>query len=76
MDIRVPRGDGHPATEGLLALAYPPKVIVPWVFGTVDQVLAALRVGASGFALEDSPPPKMIEAVHHVIAREPIPLTT
>jgi DNA-binding NarL/FixJ family response regulator len=72
MDIRMPRRDGISATEGLLALAHPPKVIVLTTFDTDDQVLAALRAGASGFLLKDTPPPKIVEAVHRVIAGEPI----
>ncbi|WP_283253407.1 response regulator transcription factor [Actinotalea sp. K2] len=72
MDIRMPRRDGISATEGLLALPHPPKVIVLTTFDTDDQVLAALRAGASGFLLKDTPPPKIVEAVHRVIAGEPI----
>ena len=72
MDIRMPRRDGISATEGLLAMAHPPKVIVLTTFDTDDQVLAALRAGASGFLLKDTPPPKIVEAVHRVLAGEPI----
>lgn len=72
MDIRMPRRDGISATEGLLALADPPKVIVLTTFDTDDQVLAALRAGASGFLLKDTPPPKIVDAVHRVLAGEPM----
>lgn len=72
MDIRMPRRDGISATEGLLALAHPPKVIVLTTFDTDDQVLAALGAGASGFLLKDTPPAKIVDAVHRVFAGEPI----
>lgn len=72
MDIRMPRRDGISATEGLLAMADPPKVIVLTTFDTDDQVVAALRAGASGFLLKDNPPPKILEAIHRVLAGEPI----
>ncbi len=72
MDIRMPRRDGISATVGLLAMAHPPKVIVLTTFDTDDLVLAALRAGASGFLLKDTPPRKIVEAVHRVIAGEPI----
>ena len=72
MDIRMPRRDGISATEGLLAMAHPPKVIVLTTFDTDDQVLAALRAGATGFLLKDTPPPKIVDAVHRVLAGEPI----
>jgi len=72
MDIRTPRRDGISATEGLRAMEHPAKVIVLTTFDTDDLVLAALRAGASGFLLRDTPPPKIVEAVHRVLAGEPI----
>ncbi|WP_295696591.1 response regulator transcription factor [Lapillicoccus sp.] len=72
MDIRMPRRDGISATSGLLRLPKPPRVIVLTTFETDDQVLAALRAGASGFLLKDTPPPKIVEAIHRVLAGEPM----
>lgn len=72
MDIRMPRRDGISATEGLRALAHPPKVIVLTTFDTDDQVLAALGAGASGFLLKDTSPAKIVDAVHRVLAGEPM----
>lgn len=56
MDIRMPRRDGLAATGDLLALREPPKVLVLTTFDADEMVLAALRVGAHGFLLKDTPP--------------------
>jgi DNA-binding NarL/FixJ family response regulator len=34
--------------------------------------VGARRDGASGFLLKDTPPPKIVEAVHRVLTGEPI----
>lgn len=72
MDIRMPRRDGLAATGDLLALAEPPKVLVLTTFDADEMVLAALRVGAHGFLLKDTPPARLVEAVHTVAAGLPI----
>ncbi|MEP6799060.1 MAG: response regulator transcription factor [Lapillicoccus sp.] len=72
MDIRMPRRDGISATRGLVALPHAPRVIVLTTFDTDDQVLAALRAGASGFLLKDTPPPKIVEAIRRVLDGEPM----
>lgn len=70
MDIRMPRMDGLAATEGLLARPNPPKVVILTTFDADDMVLRALAVGASGFLLKDTPPARMVEAIHQVAAGE------
>jgi DNA-binding NarL/FixJ family response regulator len=40
-------------------------------FDADDLVLRALRLGAGGFVLKDTPPPKMIESVRAVARGEP-----
>jgi len=71
MDIRMPVQDGLVTTEQLLAEPNPPRVLVLTTFDADDLVLRALRLGASGFLLKDTPPPKMIEAVRAVARGEP-----
>lgn len=56
MDIRMPRMDGLTATEMLRRRQQPPEVIVLTAFHADDQVLHALRAGASGFLRKDTPP--------------------
>jgi len=56
-------------TDGVLE---PPKVIVLTTFDTDELVVQALRIGASGFLLKDTPPHRLVEAVHAVAAGQPI----
>ena len=72
MDIRMPRKDGLATTEELLRRPNPPKVLVLTTFDADDQVLQALHLGAAGFLLKDTPPPRMIEAIRAVAAGEPV----
>jgi DNA-binding NarL/FixJ family response regulator len=68
MDIRMPRLDGLGATAQLMRQPTPPKVIVLTTFDADDYVIRALRDGASGFLLKDTPPAQIVEAVHRVAA--------
>jgi DNA-binding NarL/FixJ family response regulator len=72
MDIRMPRTDGLTATERLLAGRDAPEVIMLTTFDADDQVLRALRAGAGGFLLKDTPPAAIVEAVRRVAAGEPM----
>lgn len=68
MDIRMPVMDGLAATERLRALDDPPEVIVLTTFDADEQVMRALRAGASGFLLKDTPPADIVRAVRVVAA--------
>lgn len=70
MDIRMPRVDGLEATRRLQALPEPPRIIVLTTFDSDALVLRALTVGADGFLLKDTPPPRMVEAILQVAAGE------
>jgi DNA-binding NarL/FixJ family response regulator len=70
MDIRMPEVDGITATSRLRQLAAPPQVIVLTTFHADDQVLQALRAGASGFLLKDTPPAEILAAIRLVVAGE------
>jgi DNA-binding NarL/FixJ family response regulator len=72
MDIRMPRVDGIAATRRLRGRPHPPEVIVLTTFDTDDHVLRALRAGASGFLLKDTPPQQIVEAVRKAAAGEPM----
>jgi DNA-binding NarL/FixJ family response regulator len=72
MDIRMPAMDGLAATELLRAQDDAPEVIVLTTFEADDYVLRALRAGASGFLLKDTPPIEVIRAIRAVAAGEPI----
>jgi DNA-binding NarL/FixJ family response regulator len=70
MDIRMPEMDGISATRRLRQLPQPPHVIVLTTFHLDEYVLHALRAGASGFLLKDSPPTDIVHAVRLVAAGE------
>jgi DNA-binding NarL/FixJ family response regulator len=72
MDIRMPRLNGINATEMVRRRPRPPEVIVLTTFDSDDNVLHALRAGASGFVLKDSPPAQIVEAIRRVAAGDPI----
>jgi DNA-binding NarL/FixJ family response regulator len=68
MDIRMPKVDGLTATQRIRSRPSAPQVIVLTTFNTDEYVLDALRGGASGFLLKDTPPRDIIEAVRTVAA--------
>lgn len=72
MDIRMPRMDGLSATAELQRTPAPPYVIVLTTFDADDYVLRALRHGASGFLLKDTPPELLVDAVRKVAEGEPM----
>src|SRR5262245_47502498 len=72
MDIRMPGMDGLTATELLRAQPDAPEVIVLTTFEADDYVLRALRAGASGFLLKDTPPADIVRAVRAVAVGEPM----
>jgi len=72
MDIRMPVRDGLSATEELLAADPDLKVIVLTTFDTDDMVLRALRIGAAGFLLKDTPPARLVEAIRTVASGQPM----
>ena len=72
MDIRMPQVDGITATAALRRLDSPPQVIVLTTFQADEHVVAALRAGASGFVVKDTPPAEIINAVRVVAAGDAI----
>lgn len=67
MDIRMPKVNGLDATRAVLAgPGEPPRVIMLTTFDADEYVFSALRAGASGFLLKDSPPEELIHAVRVV----------
>jgi DNA-binding NarL/FixJ family response regulator len=66
MDIRMPRLDGIAATASLRAMPTPPEVLVLTTFQADAYVLDALRAGASGFLLKDTPPTEILAAIRQV----------
>ncbi|ADD42237.1 response regulator [Stackebrandtia nassauensis] len=73
MDVRMPEMDGLEATRRLLGgneTEYRPKVLMLTTFDIDDYIYEALRIGASGFLLKDSPPDDLTAAVRVIAAGE------
>ncbi len=71
MDIRMPRLDGLEATRRILSeSSTPPRVVVLTTFDLDEYVFEALRAGASGFLLKDSPPERLLDAIRTVVTGE------
>ncbi|APC36308.1 DNA-binding response regulator [Nocardiopsis dassonvillei] len=66
LDIRMPGTDGITAAARLTALPRPPRVVLLTTFDLDEYVHSALRAGAVGFLLKDTPPRDLIGAVRTV----------
>jgi DNA-binding NarL/FixJ family response regulator len=67
MDVRMPKLSGLEATASLAdLLGNPTRVLILTAFGLDEYVYEALRAGASGFLLKDTPPEQLITAVRVV----------
>jgi DNA-binding NarL/FixJ family response regulator len=67
MDLRMKRVDGIAATRAVRGAGGPP-VLVLTTFDDDELLSAALRAGAAGFVLKDSPAEDLIRAVRAVAA--------
>ena len=73
MDIRMPRLDGVAATGQITELhGDAVRVLVLTTFDADELVVQALRAGASGFLLKDTPPARIVAAIRSVASGEPI----
>ncbi|MER0449937.1 response regulator transcription factor [Streptomyces sp. Edi4] len=72
VDIRMPRCDGLAAIRPLLALEPAPRVVMLTTFGDDDNVMRALRDGATGFLLKDEGPYELISAVRAAAAGDAV----
>jgi DNA-binding NarL/FixJ family response regulator len=69
MDIRMPGMDGLEATR-LITASSAARVLVLTTFDLDEYVYAALRGGASGFLLKDTPPAELLAAIRVIAAGE------
>jgi DNA-binding NarL/FixJ family response regulator len=70
MDVRMPGIDGLAATRRLLGESSGSKVLMLTTFDLDEYVAEALRLGASGFLLKDSPRAHLLEAIRRVAQGE------
>ena len=67
MDVRMPELDGIEATRMLLAQdGANTRVVMLTTFDMDEYVYEALRAGASGFLLKDTPPEQLVEGIRAV----------
>jgi DNA-binding NarL/FixJ family response regulator len=67
MDIRMPELDGLEATRRIIADfdgEGAPRILMLTTFDLDEYVYEALRAGASGFLLKDTPPEQLVAAIH------------
>ena len=67
MDIRMPELDGLEATRRIIAdfeTDGAPRILMLTTFDLDEYVYEALRAGASGFLLKDTPPEQLVAAIH------------
>ncbi|GAA3394074.1 response regulator transcription factor [Cryptosporangium minutisporangium] len=71
MDIRMPGMDGLEATRYVAGdESLDARVLIVTTFGEDEHVFAALRAGASGFVLKDTPPEDLVAAIRVVAEGE------
>jgi DNA-binding NarL/FixJ family response regulator len=70
MDIQMPHLDGVEATRRLIAAETRTRIIILTTFGHDEYVHSALRAGASGFLLKDTPKAALTSGVRAVAAGE------
>jgi DNA-binding NarL/FixJ family response regulator len=70
MDVRMPDMDGIEATRRITAHEHAPRILVLTTFDLDEYVYSALRAGASGFLLKDTPPAQLLDAVRVIASGE------
>ena len=70
MDIRMPGMDGIEATRQIVGApeGAETRVLIVTTFELDEYVYAALRAGASGFLLKDTPPEELLDAIRVIAA--------
>ncbi len=68
MDVRMPVVDGVSATAQILESGVASRVLVMTTFDLDEHAMGALRAGASGFLLKDTPSEDLVSAIRSVAA--------
>ncbi|GAA2305769.1 response regulator transcription factor [Actinomadura sp. NPDC048955] len=70
MDVRMPEMDGIEATQRICTDLPDIRVLILTTFDLDTYVYSALRAGASGFLLKDTPPADLLSAIRVVASGE------
>ena len=75
MDVRMPDMDGIEATRRICAApdAGGTRILMLTMFDLDSYVYAALRAGASGFLLKDTPPQELLAAIRSIAGGDSLP---
>ena len=68
LDLVMPRMDGIVAITEIKAEDPEARILVVTSFADDDKVFPAIKAGASGYLLKDTPPESLIQAIHDVHA--------
>lgn len=71
MDLRMPILGGAAATREIMSWSSPPRILALTTFDDDDDVFEALRAGAGGYLLKDSPSERVVDAIRTVARGEP-----
>jgi DNA-binding NarL/FixJ family response regulator len=72
MDVRMPELDGVEATRLIVESGSEARIIILTTFDLDEYVYAALRAGASGFLLKDTPPADLLSAIRAVASGDAV----
>jgi DNA-binding NarL/FixJ family response regulator len=70
MDVQMPRGNGVQATAAITARGLPCRVIILTTFDYEDYVFEAIKAGAVGYLLKDTPATELAATIRRVQAGE------
>jgi DNA-binding NarL/FixJ family response regulator len=72
MDIQMPELNGIEATRRIVAepATASARILILTTFDLDEYVFGAVRAGASGFLVKDTPPARLLDAIHVVAAGE------
>jgi two-component system, NarL family, response regulator DegU len=71
MDVQMPRQNGVQATSAITARGLPCRVIILTTFDYEDYVFDAIKAGAMGYLLKDTPATDLATTIRRVYAGEP-----
>jgi DNA-binding NarL/FixJ family response regulator len=72
IDVRMPEMDGVQATRLIVESGSEARIIILTTFDLDEYVYAALRAGASGFLLKDTPPEDLLSAIRAVASGDAV----